>query len=303
MRRRARRFLRLRFALTVSLALPFAALAQAEAPALDDAGPGAVEVNDPMALDGGSGGDAPVEVSDAGPATATPEAGDAGQPLVADEAAPDAGPPARETTVSARLADVRRVAGSAQVIGKEDLERQETNDLHRVLQGVAGVYVREEDGFGLRPNIGLRGASADRSSKVTLLEDGVLFGPAPYSAPAAYYVPLVTRLVGVEVFKGPAAIRYGPQSIGGARGHVRRPVRAEPGDHAPGGAGDDGAVRQHSFRLFRWFRHHLSPAPGVESCCLQVLSRRHEWRIPRYQPSPGKIRHDPHQWPDCHADA
>jgi Fe(3+) dicitrate transport protein len=123
----------------------------------------------------------------------------------------------RETTVTAqRLTDVRRIAGSAQVIGREELERQEANDLHRVLQGVPGVYVREEDGFGLRPNIGLRGANGDRSSKVTLMEDGVLFGPAPYSAPAAYYVPMVTRLVGVEVFKGPASIRFGPQSIGGA---------------------------------------------------------------------------------------
>ncbi len=123
----------------------------------------------------------------------------------------------RETTVTARrVVDVRRVAGSAQVIGKEELERQEANDLHRVLQGVPGVYVREEDGFGLRPNIGLRGASADRSSKVTLMEDGVLSGPAPYSAAAAYYTPLMTRMVGVEIYKGPASIRFGPQTIGGA---------------------------------------------------------------------------------------
>lgn len=147
----------------------------------------------------------------------TPEA-DAGAPVVAGPT--DAGlaePPLRETTVTARRAvDVRRVAGSAQVVGREELERQEANDLNRVLQGVPGVYVREEDGFGLRPNIGIRGANADRSSKVTLMEDGVLFGPAPYSAAAAYYVPLTTRLVGVEVYKGPASIRFGPQTIGGA---------------------------------------------------------------------------------------
>jgi Fe(3+) dicitrate transport protein len=127
---------------------------------------------------------------------------------------PDAG--IRQTTVTAKRNDVRWVAGSAQVISNEELTRHESNDLHRVLDGVPGVYVREEDGFGLRPNIGLRGASSDRSSKVTLLEDGVLFGPAPYSAPAAYYTPLVTRMVGVEIYKGPSAIRFGPQTIGGA---------------------------------------------------------------------------------------
>ena len=110
---------------------------------------------------------------------------DAGELVDAGMEPHDAGLPGsfdagRETTViGRRMVDVRRVAGSAQVIGKEELDRQEANDFHRVLQGVPGVYVREEDGFGLRPNIGLRGASADRSSKVTLMEDGVLSGPAP----------------------------------------------------------------------------------------------------------------------------
>jgi Fe(3+) dicitrate transport protein len=134
----------------------------------------------------------------------------------------------RETTiVGQHLVDVRRVAGSAQVIGKEELERRELNDIHRVLESVPGVYVREEDGFGLRPNIGLRGVNSDRSSKVTLMEDGVLFAPAPYSAPAAYYMPLVTRMVAVEVFKGPASIEYGPQTIGGAINFRTRPVPSQ----------------------------------------------------------------------------
>ncbi|MDP3152514.1 MAG: TonB-dependent receptor [Archangium sp.] len=175
----------------------------------------------------------PDEVPDAGVEWVLEDAGlpveeDAGVVLLPVEV-PDAG---RETTVTGRkMVDVRRVAGSAQVIGKEELERQEANDLHRVLQGVPGVYVREEDGFGLRPNIGIRGASADRSSKVTLMEDGVLSGPAPYSAAAAYYTPLMTRMVGVEIYKGPASIRFGPQTIGGAMNlRTREAPRAFEGD-------------------------------------------------------------------------
>lgn len=179
--------------------------------------------------DGGLQPDAaePDGPTDAGAAWASPApdaAIDAG--LEVAEAAPDAGaPPTRETTViGQRGVDVRRVAGSAQVIGRDELERRESNDIARVLQSVPGLYVREEDGFGLRPNIGLRGVNADRSSKVTLMEDGVLFAPAPYSAPAAYYSPLVTRMVAVEVFKGPASIQYGPQTIGGAINYRTRPV-------------------------------------------------------------------------------
>ncbi len=129
----------------------------------------------------------------------------------------DGGVRAKETVVvGERAVDVRRVAGSAQVIGTEALERRASNDIHRVLEAVPGVYVREEEGFGNRPNIGLRGVNSDRSEKITLMEDGVLVAPAAYSAPQAYFFPSVTRLSSVEVYKGPAAIRYGPNTIGGA---------------------------------------------------------------------------------------
>ncbi len=120
--------------------------------------------------------------------------------------------------------DTSRVAGSAFAVNDEELSRFEYVDIHRVLETVPGVYMRGEDGFGLRPNIGLRGASSDRSSKIVLMEDGILFGPAPYSAPAAYYFPTVNRLVGVEVYKGPAAIRFGPNTVGGAVNLITRPI-------------------------------------------------------------------------------
>ncbi|MEO0423883.1 MAG: TonB-dependent receptor [Pseudomonadota bacterium] len=117
-----------------------------------------------------------------------------------------------------------RVTGSAHRVDEQALELYEYNDINRVLNFVPGVYVREEDGVGLRPNIGLRGGSADRSQKVMLMEDGVPLSPAPYSAPAAYYFPLTTRMVGVEVIKGPASIQHGPQTIGGAINLVSAPI-------------------------------------------------------------------------------
>lgn len=114
--------------------------------------------------------------------------------------------------------------GSAVVIGTEALDLFEFDDIHRVLQSVPGVYVREEDGYGLRPNIGLRGATSERSSKIALMEDGILIAPAPYAAPAAYYFPMMSRMSQVEVFKGPSAIQYGPNTVGGAINMVSRPI-------------------------------------------------------------------------------
>ncbi len=112
--------------------------------------------------------------------------------------------------------DPSRIAGSAHSVSEEEFERDKPIDPQRLLLRVPGVYMRTEDGFGLRPNIGLRGASSNRSSKVTLMEDGILLAPAPYSAPAAYYFPVAARMTGLDVYKGPAAIQYGPNTIGGA---------------------------------------------------------------------------------------
>ena len=115
-------------------------------------------------------------------------------------------------------------AGSAHRVDEAVLETFEMNDIQQVLTFVPGVSTRNEDGFGLRPNIGIRGANSDRSAKVTLMEDGVLFAPAPYAAPAAYFFPMTTRLIGVEVFKGAASTRYGPQTVGGAVNLITRAI-------------------------------------------------------------------------------
>jgi len=117
--------------------------------------------------------------------------------------------------------------GSAFVVDENQLEQFEFDDIHRILQSVPGVYMREEDGYGLRPNIGLRGATTERSSKVAIMEDGILIAPAPYAAPAAYYFPLMSRMTQVEVFKGPSAIKYGPNTVGGAINMLSRSIATE----------------------------------------------------------------------------
>jgi Fe(3+) dicitrate transport protein len=109
-----------------------------------------------------------------------------------------------------------KIPGSAHKIEQAELEKFNYSDIHRVLAAVPGVYIREEDGYGLRPNIGMRGSGSERSKKIALMEDGILIAPAPYAAPAAYYFPLMAHMEAVEVSKGPVAIQYGPNTIGGA---------------------------------------------------------------------------------------
>ncbi len=135
--------------------------------------------------------------------------------------------------------------GSGFILNEAALEQFEFDDIHRVLQSVPGVYIREEDGYGLRPNIGLRGATSERSSKIALMEDGVLIAPAPYSAPAAYYFPNVSRMTQVEVFKGPSAITYGPNTVGGAINMLSRPVSPEDGGELDLALGEQAYAKVH----------------------------------------------------------
>jgi Fe(3+) dicitrate transport protein len=133
----------------------------------------------------------------------------------------------KEVLIIGTKEEKQNLSGSGFQISNTDLAKHGYTDLNQIVSLVPGVYVREEDGYGLRPNIGIRGATSDRSQKITIMEDGVLIAPAPYSAPAAYYITNPSRLYAVEVLKGPSAIQSGPHTVGGAINLVTRPVPEE----------------------------------------------------------------------------
>lgn len=110
------------------------------------------------------------------------------------------------------------VAGSSHFLKKDEMEKAKVgfDDVHTALREIPGVNVQEEEGFGLRPNIGLRGATTERSENITLMEDSVLAAPAPYSAPSAYFFPPIGRMESLEVLKGAGQIKYGPRTVGGS---------------------------------------------------------------------------------------
>ncbi len=112
------------------------------------------------------------------------------------------------------------MAGSFQTIDKEQLEQSRVFNFSEALRKIAGVNVRDEEGFGLRPNIGIRGTNPTRSTKILLLEDGIPLAYAPYGDNASYYHPPVERFESIEVLKGSGQIEYGPVTVAGVVNYI-----------------------------------------------------------------------------------
>lgn len=118
----------------------------------------------------------------------------------------------------------RRSTGSAHVITEKELEKFEATNVHSVLRAFPGVYVREEDGLGTFPRVGIRASSSGRSDRIALMEDGVPAAMSPYANTSAYYFPTIGRMSGVEVLKGPEVLLYGPQTATGAINLISTPI-------------------------------------------------------------------------------
>jgi Fe(3+) dicitrate transport protein len=136
------------------------------------------------------------------------------------------------TVIGTRLAGsaetIGRTPGSVETIDSAELEASRVLNVNETLRKASGIHVRDEEGFALRPNIGIRGLNPTRSTKVLLLEDGLFVTHAPYGDNASYYHPPIERFGGAEVVKGSGQIAYGPVTVGGVINYLTPAPPARP---------------------------------------------------------------------------
>jgi len=123
--------------------------------------------------------------------------------------------------------DIPQLEGTGSVLDTTDLKPFMHTDVNELFRQVPGVYLHPEEGYGLFPNISLRGVDSHWSTKVTILEDGIPSSPSPFSDPAAYYSPTAGRMSGFEILKGSSQLTQGPNTTGGVINYLSTPIPPE----------------------------------------------------------------------------
>lgn len=70
-----------------------------------------------------------------------------------------------EITIVGERQGGEQVPGSAQYVHLSQIERLGHSDIQRIIRQIPGVSVQIEDGYGLRPNISIRGVATERSGR------------------------------------------------------------------------------------------------------------------------------------------
>ncbi|MGU3538330.1 TonB-dependent receptor family protein [Methylobacterium sp. A54F] len=153
-------------------------------------------------------------------------------------AAPEAAVALEELEVSASPiataqvpAAARTYAGSRGDATAAAIAASGAQNLTEALRLIPGVQAPPPNGTGsgdFAQNIGIRGLNPRLGSYATVLLDGVPISNAPYGQPELSLAPVsVGMLERIDVIKGGAAVRYGPQNVGGVINYVTWPIPRE----------------------------------------------------------------------------
>ena len=126
--------------------------------------------------------------------------------------------------------------GARTVKTKQQIKETGSETIADALKGIPGVQVRESNGTGgsdVSLNVGVRGLTSRLSPRSTILLDGMPLAAAPYGQPQLSMSPLsLGSIDSIDVIRGGASVRYGPQNVGGVINFVTKPIPKEFGGSA-----------------------------------------------------------------------
>lgn len=112
--------------------------------------------------------------------------------------------------------EIKDIPGTVSVIDSRQIQESGAQNIGQIINRVPGVNYLDEDGRGLKPNIGLRGLDPLRNRNLLVLMDGKFpIGMTYYGDPASYYMTPVQSVDRIEVIKGASPVLYGGYSVGG----------------------------------------------------------------------------------------
>ena len=101
----------------------------------------------------------------------------------------------RIEVVGQGVESISRLPGSVNLVTNETILVNQPLSTQDAIKNVPGVVVREEEGYGFIPNIGMRGLDPNRSQKLLVLEDGVPIAPSLFISNESYEDEITFELV------------------------------------------------------------------------------------------------------------
>lgn len=163
----------------------------------------------------------------AGRAEGTRDAPDAQQVPVPTETAPTAAT-LDTIVITAEEGVPLTYAGGRTIVDEETRETYPDGNVETILRRTPGVYFLPENGNDSRVSVGVRGNDPRRSALTALLVDGIPICEAPYGNTDVDGLPIAfERVWRVDVIRGGASIRYGPNAAGGIVNLLTEPIPAD----------------------------------------------------------------------------
>jgi len=97
--------------------------------------------------------------------------------------------------------NVKTYPGGRSAVTNTELQQSGSRALEDALRLMPGVRAQDETGTGILPNIGIRGLDPRRSTRTLALVDSI------------------------DVARGGAAVRYGPNNVGGVINFISKPIQ------------------------------------------------------------------------------